>query len=234
MVPEASRFASQREAIYRRKLVKKIFVDPFTFEVARSLYGDLSGRFGEQFPPMEQRALVAIIFALNDSGFLVSEHHRRETHFFFSPSAKDLDHFEQVPDERLEELLNHVIAFKLKKSELSSSLELSERYGADLDVDAVKSAWRAVGAIIDGIVRGDLRLTGPEVEDGLIIQDLTRSTTKEAYYVWFSLDKTNKMPSLVDLKGPVLYEGQPLQIPIRSASGRGRKFVTLGRPTFRE
>jgi hypothetical protein len=158
--------------------VKKIFVDPFTFEVARTLHRHLSERIGDDISQMEQRALVAIIFALNDSGFLISEHLRRETWFCFGPEAKDLDQLGDVPDERLKELIAHTILFKLKRSELSRSLELSERFRADLDLDVVKSSWRGVGAIIDRILKGDLRLIGPEVDDGLIVQDLTRSTPK--------------------------------------------------------
>ena len=211
--------------------MKKIFVDPFTFEVARALHRDLSERTGDDFSQMEQRALVAIIFALNDSGFLISEHPRRETWFCFGPEAKDLDQLGDVPDERLKELIAHTILFKLKRSELSRSLELSERFRADLDLDVVKSSWRGVGAIIDRILRGDFRLMGPEVDDGLIVQDLTRSTPKERHYVWFSLDKTNKIPSLVDLESPVFFEGQPLRTPHKSRScsiGARTKICNLG------
>ncbi|UPJ74099.1 hypothetical protein [Bradyrhizobium sp. 187] len=211
--------------------MKKIFVDPFTFEVARTLYRGLPGRVGGNCGQTEQRALVAIIFALNDSGFLISEHSRRETWFCFGPEAKDLDHFGDVSDERLEGLTAHTIGFKLRRSELSRSAELSERYRADFDVGVVKNAWRGVGTIIDRVLKGELRLIGPEVQDGLIIQDLIRSTPKEGHYLWFSLDKASKMPSLVDLESPVLFEGQPLRIPLKAAaSERGRKFVTLGPP----
>src|ERR1700735_4985118 len=98
MIHEASRFPSQNERrICRRELMKKIFVDPFTFEVARTLYRGLPGRVSDDFALMEQRAIVAIIFALNDSGFLISEHPCGETWFCFGPEAKDLDHLGDVP-----------------------------------------------------------------------------------------------------------------------------------------
>jgi hypothetical protein len=236
MIREASRFPSQNERrIYRRELVKNIFVDLFTFEVARTLSKVIPGRVGDVSAQMQQRAIVAIMFALNDAGFLIAEHSRRETWFCFGPEAKDLDHFGDVSDERLEELTAHKIGFKLRRSELSRSIELSERYRAGLDVDVVKKAWKGVGTIIDRVLKGELRLVGPEVEDGMIIQDLTRSTPKEGCYLWFSLDKTNEMPSLVDLESPVLFEGKPLRIPLRAAASEsGRKFVTLGPPTVRE
>jgi hypothetical protein len=148
-----------------------------------------------------------------------------------------LDHLGEVPDERLEQLVQHMILFKLKKSELSRSLELSEQIRAELDSDVVKSSWRGVGTIIERILKGELRLVGPEVQDGLIVQDLTRSTPIEGSYVWFSLDKTNKIPSFVELESPEVFEGQPLRISISAAaaaSAHGRKFVTLGAPTVRE
>lgn len=213
--------------------MKNIFVDPFTFEVARTLYRGRPRGAGGNCGKTEQRALVAIIFALNDSGFLVAEHPRRETWFCFGPKAKDLDHFGDVSDERLEELTAHVIGFKLKRSELSRSIELSERYRAEFDVGVVKNAWRGVGTIIDRVLKGELRIIGPEEQDGLIVQDLNRSTPKEGHYLWFSLDKASKKPSLVDIQSPVRFEGHRLRIPLKAAaSKRGRKFVTLGRPTF--
>ena len=215
--------------------MKKIFVDPFTFEVARALHKDLYEKIGDDLSQIGQQAtLVGIIFALNDSGFLISEQPGREMWFFFGPGAKDLDHLGDVPDERLEAVTAHMIVFKLNRSELSRSLELSARYRVDLDVDAVKRSWSAVGVIIERVLTGDIRLVGPEVKDGFIVQDLTRSTPKEGQFVWFSLD-ANKMPSMVDLESPKVFEGQPLRISVRTAaaaSDHGRKFVTLGRPTI--
>lgn len=209
--------------------MKKIFVDPFTFEVARTLSGDLPRNGSDDSNHRVQQALVAIIFALNDSGFLISEHPRRETWFCFGPKAMDLNHLGYVPDERLEGLVERPVLFKLERSELLRALELSERYRADFDMDVVKNTWRAVGTIIDRALKGELRLIGPEVENGLIIQDLTRSAPTQEHYLWFSLDKTSRMPSLVDLESPVLLKGQPLRIPIRTAAlEHERKFVTLG------
>jgi hypothetical protein len=205
--------------------VKKIFVDPFTFEVARALHRDLSERIGDEFSQMKQHALVAIIFALNDSGFLISEHPRRETWFCFGPEAKDLDQLGDVPDERLKELIAHTILFKLKRSELSRSLELSEKFRADLDLDVVKGSWRGVGAIIDLILEGSLRLAGPASKDGLIVEHLTRSTPEEKCYVWFSLgNKTHKEPIMVDLAEPLIFEGR-YRFPIKAD---GQLFITLG------
>ncbi|WP_315724794.1 MULTISPECIES: hypothetical protein [unclassified Bradyrhizobium] len=200
--------------------MKKIFVDLFTFEVARALHRDLSGISDGDSIPSKRHALVATISALNDLGFLISEYPDGAIWFCFSPKAKDLDQFGSVPDEKLEELISHEIGFKLKRSEVSRSLELSKQYRDDLDDGAVRSSWRGVGAIIDGILRGDLRLLGPEVEDGLILQDLTRSTPEEGHFQWFSLRKPDKRPSLVDIESPKVIKGRPVRIAIGTAAAR--------------
>ena len=122
---------------YRRELVKKIFVDAFTFEVARVLDKDLSERIGDGFASkIEKERLVAVFLALKNWGLVVSEDHGRKTWFCFGSEAKRLDGF--VPDEKLEELATKV-GFMLKKSEMLRSIELSKRYCAELDVGVVVS-----------------------------------------------------------------------------------------------
>jgi len=132
------------------------------------------------------------------------------------------------------ELAKHKICFSLTKSEMSRSIELSKQYRAALDVEVVKDSWRKVGSIIDLILIGDLRLMGPELESGLIVEDLTRSTADAKCFVWYSLgDKTNMKLLIVDLAEPLIIEGYH-RFPIKAAVSAlvyGRDYVTFhGKP----
>jgi hypothetical protein len=72
---------------YRRELVKEIFVQFPTYEVAHALDEDLSKRIGDDFSSSpEQQRLVAILLALKDLGSLTFHDRGRETWFFFDES----------------------------------------------------------------------------------------------------------------------------------------------------
>ncbi|ANW00091.1 hypothetical protein [Bradyrhizobium icense] len=207
--------------------MKRIFVDAFTFEVARALDRDLSERFGDEFAATsEQQRLVAVLLALTDWGFLAHDDQRREASFCFGPVAKPLG--AAVPDERLIELATHKILIVLTTSEMRRSIGLSKQYCADLDVDVIEQSWKGVGAIIDLIVEGSLRLMGPASKGGLIAEHLTRSIPGQKCYVWFSLgNRACEEPIMVDLAEPLIFEGHH-RFPVKA---NGQLFVTLGSPT---
>lgn len=205
---------------YRRDLMKRILVDMFTFEVARALDRDLSERVGEEYCFAEQQQrLVAIILALKDLDFIIAEDRAGERWFFFGERAKQLDEFEHLSIEKLAVLMEHMASFRLKKSEMARSIELSKQYVSELDEDLVKSSWSAVGVMIEQILKGRFSVIGPEAEDGLIVQDLIRSTAEQGCFVWFSLGEDKKRkPLMVDLETPTFCEGQPPRIPIKRAA----------------
>jgi hypothetical protein len=205
--------------------VKHVLVDAFTFEVARALHGHLSEWADEDVSAkIEQQRLMAMILALKDLGLLYYDDLGRTASICFGPEAIPLGN-ENVPDERLQELAAHKIRFKMKKSEMLRSVELSTRYRSDLDAEVVKRSWRGVGALIDLILEGSLRLVGPASKGGLIVEHLTRSAPEEKCYVWFSLsNKTHKEPIMVDLAEPVLFEGRH-RFPLKAD---GQLFITLG------
>ena len=212
---------------YRRELVKRIFVDAFTFEVARAVDGNSSERIIDDFSgKKEKQRLIAIILALKDSGLVTSDDDGRTTSICFGSEAKQL--CGDVSDERLWELVRHTICFRLTKSEMLRSIELSKQYRATLDTEAVKDNWRKVGSIIDLILMGDLRLMGPEFESGLIVEDLTQPTADAKRFVWYSLgDKTSKTLLIVDLAEPQIIKGYH-RFRIKSAVSAlecGRDFV---------
>jgi hypothetical protein len=206
--------------------VKTLLVDAFTFEVARTVARNLSERIGDVF--VSQRQLVAVILTLKDSGLLTSDDDGRTTSICFGPEAKQL--CGDVPDERLWELAKHKISFSMTKSEMVRSIELSKQYRGSLDVEVVDDSWRKMGLIIDLILIGDLRLMGPELESGLIMEDLTRPTADAKCFVWYSLsDKTNKKLLIVDLAEPLIIEGYH-RFSIKAAVSAlvyGRDFVTF-------
>jgi hypothetical protein len=95
----------------------------------------------------------------------------------------------------------------------------------------VESSWRELVAKVGSIIQGRLHLIGPEVKDGLIFQDCSRSTADDGRCVWFSLGDRNKEPFTVDLKNPSFLDNEsPIQYPLNnavSASEHGQPFVTL-------
>lgn len=79
-------------------------------------------------------------------------------------------------------------------------MRLSKRYRAELNQDVVESSWRKARGIVGLIAKNRACLTRTELEDGLIIEDLTRATEEEIFYVWFSLgDKADQKPFMMDL-----------------------------------
>jgi hypothetical protein len=190
---------------YRIELMKEIFVDAFTFEVARAVDRDLSLRIGLEFSyNSDQQRLVAVLLALKDSGLLRCQDHGRATWFCLGSKnspAMQLDEVEELAKGNVEEASKFFISFVIKKSEMLRSIKLSKRCRLDLDEGVVESNWKKVGAIVKLIVKDRLQLVAAELEDGLIMEDLTRSTEDEIFYVWLSLgDKANKKPFMVDLE----------------------------------
>jgi hypothetical protein len=138
---------------------------------------------------------------------------------------------EFLDEDKVAEYWENMISVKMKRLEMSASIELSKRCRADIDLGVVESSEAAIQPIYAAsIIEGRLRLICPEVEDGLILQDLTRSTAEEGCFVWFSLgDKANGKPFMEDLEQPHFFEGQPFRIPIKadaSQSKYGKAFVT--------
>jgi hypothetical protein len=218
--------------------MKRILIEAFVLEVIRAVDRDLCRRIGANYSsnPDRQR-LVAILLALKDTGSLSCYDLDGETCFLFGRDDDDEvvagqpDKVEPVLDEeKLAEYWEHMISFKMKRLEMSASIELSKRCRADIDLGVVESSETAVQPIYASIIEGRLRLIVPEVEDGLILQDLTRSTAEEGCFVWFSLgDKANGEPFMEDLEEPHFFDGQPCRIPIKadaSTSKYGKTFVT--------
>jgi hypothetical protein len=213
---------------YRRELVKKLYVDAFTFEVARALDKDLSEIIGDDFALRRRKErLVAVLLAIKKCGLLVSQDQGSKIWLCFGPEAKQLDGY--IPDKKLEELATK-ISFTVKKPEMLRAIELSEQCFAEMDPGTVARTWSQVGVIIDLIVKGDVRIVGPEFEGGLIVEVLARSTADEKCYAWFSLgDRTHKKPFMVDLAEPLGFKGNdrfPMKAAV-SASEHGRAFVTF-------
>jgi len=216
--------------------MKRILIDAFILEVIRAVDRDLSRRIGPDYSSnTDRQRLVAILLALKDAGSLSCYDLGRERWFLFGRDdevvAGQPDKVEHVlDDDQLAEYLEHMISFEMKRPEMLASIELSKRCRADIDLGVVESSETAVQPIYASIIEGRLRLIVPEVEDGLILQDLTRSTAEEGCFVWFSLgDKANGEPFMEDLEEPQFIEGQPFRIPIKayaSASKYGQTFVT--------
>jgi hypothetical protein len=140
----------------RRKLVKEIFVQFPTYEVAHALDEDLSKRIGDDFSSNhEQQRVVAILLALKDLGSLTSCDRGGETWFFFDPK---------------ENLADDVLRIRLKKSELERAIELSKRIAPTLE-----QAWQRV-AEIDGHPRDSQNY---EFELDPFISQLARWADKE-------------------------------------------------------
>jgi hypothetical protein len=209
---------------YRREFMKNIMVDAFTFEVARAVDIDLSERIGDGFSSkMEQQRLVAVILALKELGLVTSDDDGRTMCFCFGQEAKEL--VGDVSDERLMELAAHNIRFKLRRSEMLHSIELSQQYRDDVDQNVVRRSWGDIGNLIDMILDGRLRLIGPASQGGLIVEHPARSTPDEKSYVLFSLgNKTHEEAIMVDLSEPLIFEGHT-RFPIKAD---GQLFVTLG------
>jgi hypothetical protein len=219
--------------------MKRILIDAFVLEVTRAVDRDLCRRIGANYSsnPDRQR-LVAILLALKDTGSLSCYDLGGDTCFLFGRDDDDEvvaakpDKVEPVLDEdKVAEYWEKMISVKMKRLEMSASIELSKRCRADIDLGVVESSEAAIQPIYAAsIIEGRLRLICPEVEDGLILQDLTRSTAEEGCFVWFSLgDKANGKPFMEDLEQPHFFEGQPFRIPIKadaSQSKYGKAFVT--------
>jgi hypothetical protein len=215
---------------------RRILIDSFTFEVARTVDTDLSKRIGHGFSSnTDWRRLVAVLLALEDSGSLPSEDQGSAT--LFTSGAEEaalrrLPEFLGVPEDSFDRALEYVISIELSRSEKLHSVELFRQYRANLDESLVESSWDHIGEVVRlVVVEGRLRLVGPELQNGLIFKDCIRSTTREEQYVWFSLgDHTNKKPFMVDLEKPEFHKGRFVRSDIKasaSVQGSGRSFVTL-------
>ncbi|MCK1364080.1 hypothetical protein [Bradyrhizobium sp. 62] len=208
--------------------MNKILVDAFTFEVARAMDADSRGQVGGNLDGKhEQRRLVAIILALRAMGLVIADDDDDAISICFSEQAKDLRG--NVSDARLWELAKHKVCFRLMRQEMSRSIKLAKKYRETLDQPTLRDNWREVGAIIDLILIGDLRLMGPEFESGLIVEDLSRSTAEARHLAWYSLGhKANRGLRIVDLAEPEIIKGYH-RFRIGSAISaleRGREFVT--------
>ena len=207
--------------------MNEILVDTFTFEVARAMDGKSSGQVGGDLDGKhEQRRLVAIILAFGALGLVTADDDGDAISICFSEEAKELRG--DVSDERLWELAKHKICFRLTRQEMSRSIKLAKKYRATLDQTALKDNWNKVGAIIDLILTGDIRVMGPEFESGLIVEDLARSTAAAKHFAWHSLGyNANESLKVVDLAEPEVINGYH-RFRIKSAAAAlecGREFV---------
>jgi len=208
--------------------VNKILVDAFTFEVARAMDASIQGRVGGNLDgKQEQRRLVATILALQALGLVIADEDDDAISIAFSEQAKELRG--NFSDAQLWELAKHKVCFRLTRQEMLRSIKLAKKYRETLDQPTLQKNWREVGAIIDLILIGDLRLMGPEFESGLIVEDLSRSTAEAKHFAWYSLGRNvNKSLRVVDLAEPEVIEGYH-RFRIRSAVSAlecGRDFVT--------
>lgn len=179
--------------------MKRIYVDAFTFEVARTLNEDFGETIGGRFD--EQRRLVAIVFALRDLGFVNQDDLRKgRLLFVFTERAKKLP---PASDEKLAELVEHKICFELKSSKWSRLVSLAAEYRTHINIGVVESIWSNVGLIIDYILADGFRLTGPEKNSGLIAEHLVRSTVSEKCFVWVVHTKPDEALVLDLLEQPV-------------------------------
>jgi hypothetical protein len=165
---------------------------------------------------------VAVLLALKDTGLLICHDHGRATWLCFGSAespAMQLDEIEELAKGNVKDASKFFISFNMKKPEMLRSIKLSKRCRLDLDEGVVESSREKVGAIVKLIVKDRLQLVAAELEDGLIVEDLTRSTEDEIFYVWLSLgDKANKKPFMVDLEvfSPV-DGGRSIRWPIKAA-----------------
>jgi hypothetical protein len=208
-----------------------LLVDALTFEVARALEKYLSVKVGHAFASnTDRQRLVAVLLALKESGSLDYEDRGRKTWFCFGLAeihSRQPNGAERLSDDVIEAATEYIISIKLKKAEMLHAMELSKRHQADIDLSVLEKCWQAMATVAALVIKGDLRLIGPAVEDGLIFQDLTRSTADNGCYVWFSRGD-NANPFMADLEGPKFIEGQPLRISIKSCDSEHRRaFVTF-------
>ena len=98
--------------------MKNLWVDAFTFEVARALHGHLSKWADEDVSEkIEQQRLMAVIFALKDLGLLYYDDIGHTASICFAAEAIPLGN-ENVSDERLLELVDVKIRFRMKKVDM--------------------------------------------------------------------------------------------------------------------
>ncbi|MDA9420621.1 hypothetical protein XH97_00170 [Bradyrhizobium sp. CCBAU 53380] len=207
-------------------------VDSFTFEVARAVDRDLSERLGYFSSDADRQRLVAILFILKDAGLLSYYEHHRKTWLCFGPPdtlAWQLDEISDLTGGSVEDASKYFVSLAMRKSEISRSMRLSKRYRAELDQDVVESSWRKVRGIVSLIAKNRACLTGTELENGLIMEDLTRATEEEIFYIWFSLgDKADRKPLAMDLDHLSVSDGgRSVRWPITATVS-----VSRNRPAF--
>ncbi len=126
--------------------MKRILIDAFILEVTRAVNRDLCRRIGANYSsnPDRQR-LVAILLALKETGSLSCYDLGDDTCLLFGRDDDDVevvaakpDKVEPVLDEdKVAEYWENMISVKMKRLEMSASIELSKRCRADIDLGVV-------------------------------------------------------------------------------------------------
>jgi hypothetical protein len=124
--------------------VKEIFVDVFTFEVARAVDRDLSLRIGLDFSyNSDRQRLVAVLLALRDTGLLSGHDHGRATWLYFDSAeypAMQLDEIEELANDNVSDASKFFVSVNIKKSEMLRSIKLSKLCRINLDEGVVVSS----------------------------------------------------------------------------------------------
>ncbi len=157
-------------------------VEPFLFEVAKGLDYKVRQRKQDIKSFGRVRRMCAALATLGATGF--AEYDSEEARW--KPSIMAFEAMELAKFKLDASALALAVAepqfFYLLSVEPSWTLpdqRVSKLFQNELDVDEVKSLWKAAGIIFGGLVRNELRLTGLAESGGLIIDSVSEAMKEE-------------------------------------------------------
>ena len=191
--------------------MKHIIVDPMLFEVSRAVDQEISTKVEGLASLKKIQRLVSALAALQRAGFAESAtYDSQDIWMSFTKAAiakMQLREFSLSQRSQRDALVPKFrFELELANDEFSASTNLADHYALQLDRARIDSSWRSIGALVGHTAKGDFRLIGPEAENGLIFEALTRSMRDQfgGQYFWFTLcERPKREPDPIDLKHDV-------------------------------
>ena len=186
--------------------MQQITADPFLLEVARTLDENNIRRRLELINFPKKQRLITAFRALKQAGFAQALPYGDGTRWY--PTVKavramELEDF-KLSDESFEGALTAPFYFLIEATATESmpDKQLVQEYRNTMNKQQLKKWWRLVGTIVGRMAEGHLRMIGPEIDGGFMVESLEGDPGMTGIFL-FSLGSTSTNPVVTKIQIPV-------------------------------
>ena len=192
--------------------MQEITSDPFLLEIARTLdENNIQKRVELAHFPKKQR-LIAAFRALKQAGFAQALSYGDGIRW--CPTIKAIDAMEleefRLSEERFESALIAPFYFLIEATatEGSPDKQLVREYRNSINRRRLVEWWRYVGTIVGGMAEGRLRMIGPEVNGGFIVESFDGEPGMTGEFLFSLGSRTSTNPVVTEIEVPDEIKGR--------------------------